>query len=84
MNDDPHTQILDTYFWRFVDHGDAPADTPLFTGIYEGDPLARVIATEFGLHTRTKPNPPSRLPGRRSRYEPRHLSGDYRRGSSSS
>ena len=26
----------------------------------------------------TKPNPPSTLPGTRSRYEPRHLSGDYR------
>ena len=33
MNNDPHNQILDAYFWHFVDRGDAPADTPLFTGI---------------------------------------------------
>ena len=49
MNNDPHNQILDVYFWRFVDRGDAPADTPLFTGIYEGHSLARVIARQFGL-----------------------------------
>jgi hypothetical protein len=49
MNNDPHNQILDAYFWRFVDRGDAPADTPLFTGIHGGEPLAAVIAREFGL-----------------------------------
>ena len=32
MNNDSHNQILDAYFWRFVDRGDAPADTTLFTG----------------------------------------------------
>ncbi len=39
MNNDAHNQILDAYFWRFVDRGDAPADTPLFTGIQDGEPL---------------------------------------------
>jgi hypothetical protein len=49
MNNDPHTQILDAYFWHFVDQGYPSATTPLFTGIYEGDSLARVIAQKFGL-----------------------------------
>ena len=48
MND-PHETILERYFWDFVDRGDAPADTPLFTGIHGGEPLAAVIAREFGL-----------------------------------
>jgi hypothetical protein len=49
MKDDPHNQVLDAYFWHFVDRGDTPADTPLFSGIYEGQSLAKVIAWEFGL-----------------------------------
>jgi hypothetical protein len=49
MNCDPHNQVLDAYFWHFVDRGDAPADTPLFTGVYDGDSLARVIAREFDV-----------------------------------
>ena len=49
MNNDPHNQILDAYFWDFVDRGDVPADTPLFTGLKDGEPLAAVIAREFGL-----------------------------------
>ena len=48
MND-PHDSILERYFWDFVDRGDAPADTPLFTGIHDGEPLRAVIAREFGL-----------------------------------
>ena len=48
MND-PHDSILERYFWDFVDRGDAPADTPLFTGIQDGEPLPTVIAREFGL-----------------------------------
>ena len=36
MND-PHDSILERYFWDFVDRGDAPADTPLFTGIQGGE-----------------------------------------------
>jgi hypothetical protein len=49
MNNDPHTQILDSYFWHFVDRGDDPADTPLFTGIQGGELLALIIAREFDL-----------------------------------
>ena len=49
MKNDPHKRILDSYFWHFVDRGDAPEGTPLFTGINEGDPLSLVIAREFDL-----------------------------------
>ena len=49
MNSDPHDQVLDAYFWHFVDRGDAPGDTPLFSGTYEGNSLAQVIARKFGL-----------------------------------
>ena len=49
MNDERQEQVLDAYFWHFVDCGDAPADTPLFTGIQDGEPLPTVIAREFGL-----------------------------------
>jgi hypothetical protein len=49
MNNDAHNQFLDAYFWHFVDRGDAPTDTPLFTGVYEGESLAMLIAREFGL-----------------------------------
>jgi RadC-like JAB domain len=43
MND-PHDSILEKYLWAFVGRGDAPADTPLFTGIQDGEPLSTVIA----------------------------------------
>ncbi|MGB7792153.1 MAG: hypothetical protein WBL39_13175 [Terrimicrobiaceae bacterium] len=49
MNSVLHDQVLDAYFWSFVDRGDAPADTPLFKGTYEGNSLAHVIGREFGL-----------------------------------
>ena len=49
MNNDPHNQVLDAYFWHFLDQGYPSATTPLFTGIHEGDSLARVIAREFDL-----------------------------------
>jgi hypothetical protein len=48
MND-PHDSILEKYFWDFVDRGNAPVDTPLFTGIHGGEPLSAVIAREFSL-----------------------------------
>jgi hypothetical protein len=51
MNE-PHDTILERYFWDFVDRGDARADTPLFTGIHGGEPLAAVIARELGLAQR--------------------------------
>jgi hypothetical protein len=50
MNNDPHTPVLDAYFWHFVDQGYPSATTPLFTGIYEGDSLARVMAQQFYLN----------------------------------
>jgi hypothetical protein len=49
MNSDLHDQVLDAYFWHFLDRGDAPADTPLFTGKYEGNSLAHLIGRESGL-----------------------------------
>ena len=49
MKNSPHTRILDAYFWHFVDRGDSPRATPLFTGIYEGESLSLVIAREFEL-----------------------------------
>ena len=49
MNNDSHNQILDAYFWRFVDRGDAPADTTLFTGLKDREPLSAIIAREFRL-----------------------------------
>ena len=48
MND-AHETVLQKYFWDFVDRGDATADTPLFTGIHEGEPLSDVIARRFQL-----------------------------------
>jgi hypothetical protein len=52
MNNSPHTRIMDAYFWLFVDRGDSPRATPLFTGIYEGESLSLVIAREFDLSPR--------------------------------
>jgi hypothetical protein len=52
VKNDPHTQLLEAYFWHFVDQGDVPQDTPLFSGVYEGDSLAWVIARDFGLQLR--------------------------------
>lgn len=48
MND-AHEDILQRFFWDFVDRSCAPADTPLFTGIHGGEPLPAIIAREFGL-----------------------------------
>jgi antirestriction protein ArdC len=44
--------FLQRYFWDFVDRGANLADTPLFTGIHGGEPLAAVIARELGLAAR--------------------------------
>ena len=52
MNNSPHTRILDAYFWLFVDRGDSPQATPLFTGIHEGESLSLVVAREFDLSPR--------------------------------
>jgi hypothetical protein len=52
MKNSPHTRILDAYFWPFVDRGDSPQATPLFTGVHEGESLSLVIAREFELSPR--------------------------------
>jgi hypothetical protein len=49
MKNDSHARVLDAYFWRFVDRGGAPQNTPLFTGIHKGESLSLVIAKEFEL-----------------------------------
>jgi hypothetical protein len=48
MND-PHTTILDAFFWHFVDQGDPLQSTPLFTGVHEGEPLVELVASQFAL-----------------------------------
>jgi hypothetical protein len=48
MND-LHTTILEVYFFAFIDEGAAPNQTPLFTGSHAGQPLAGIIARDFGL-----------------------------------
>ncbi len=48
MND-PHDAILERYFWTEVDRGIALEDTPLFTGLTNGESLVDVIQREFGL-----------------------------------
>jgi hypothetical protein len=52
MKNSPHTRILDAYFWPFVDRGDSPQATPLFTGIHQGESLSLVVAREFDLSPR--------------------------------
>ena len=49
VKNSPHTRVLEAYFWLFVDRGDSPRATPLFTGIHEGESLSLVIAREFAL-----------------------------------
>jgi hypothetical protein len=52
MKNSPHAQILDAYFWLFVDRGDSPQATPLFTGIHQGESLSLVVARESDLSSR--------------------------------
>ena len=49
MNPDPHTTILETYFFGFIDRGVGANETPLFTRTFEGRPLAAAVAQEFQL-----------------------------------
>ena len=44
-----HDTILERYFWSYVDRGEAPAGTPLFTGSHHGKPLSDIIRDEFHL-----------------------------------
>jgi hypothetical protein len=52
MKNSPHARILDAYFWLFVDRGDSPQATPLFTGIHQGESLSLVVARESDLSSR--------------------------------
>jgi len=47
MNTDPHTTILETYFFGYIDRGLGADDTPLFTRTFDGRPLASVVAERF-------------------------------------
>jgi len=45
----PHTKILETYFFGYIDRGIGADETPLFTRTLDGKPLSDVIAEEFEL-----------------------------------
>ena len=49
MRNDPHTRILETYFFGYIDRGIGADETPLFTRTLDGQPLSGVIAEEFAL-----------------------------------
>lgn len=44
MKSNPHSTILETYFFDYIDRGIGADATPLFTLILDGRPLAGVIA----------------------------------------
>ena len=44
---DPYENILEQYFFTFVDKGVIPEATPLFTGIQDGQALSHVVAHQF-------------------------------------
>jgi hypothetical protein len=46
---DPHEAILEVYFFAFVDRGSLAEDTPLFTGVHDGESLSSIIALQFRL-----------------------------------
>ncbi len=41
-----HDAVLETWFWAFVDGGLDPGATPLFAGVYQGQPLAEIVAAD--------------------------------------
>lgn len=49
MKNDPHTTILETYFFGYIDRGIGADETPLFTQKLDGQPLVQVIAEELNL-----------------------------------
>ncbi|HRJ73815.1 MAG TPA: hypothetical protein PLS03_16450 [Terrimicrobiaceae bacterium] len=49
MKIDPHTNILETYFFVYIDRGIGADETPLFTRTLDGQPLSSVIAEELAL-----------------------------------
>ncbi len=44
-----HPTILETYFFAYIDRRIGADETPLFTRDLDGEPLAAVIARDFGL-----------------------------------
>lgn len=49
MKTDPHTSILENYFFDYIDRGIGADETPLFTRTLDGRPLSTVVAEEFDL-----------------------------------
>lgn len=49
MKTDPHTFILETYFFHYIDRGVGADETPLFTQKLDGQPLAETVAETFAL-----------------------------------
>ena len=49
MKNDPHTIILESYFFDYIDRGIGADETPLFTCTLDGKPLSGVIAEKFSL-----------------------------------
>jgi hypothetical protein len=43
------TFLLQDCFWNLLDQGIAAEHTPLFTGIFEGNPLAETLCLRFGI-----------------------------------
>jgi hypothetical protein len=49
MKNDPHTCILETYFFGYIDRGIGADETPLFTLTLDGKPLSGVVAKQYEL-----------------------------------
>jgi hypothetical protein len=49
MNHDPHTSILEIYFFGYIDRGIGADETPLFTRTFEEKPLSAAVAEQFQL-----------------------------------
>jgi hypothetical protein len=49
MNEDPHTTILERYFFGYIDRQITADETPLFTGSLDGEPLAVAVVRDFSL-----------------------------------
>lgn len=49
MTSDQHTIILETYFFGYIDRGVGADETPLFTLMHDGRPLAATVAEAFQL-----------------------------------
>jgi hypothetical protein len=43
------TLLLEDCFWSHLDSGTVPQQTPLFIGIFEGQPLPDILCLRFGI-----------------------------------